>query len=54
MWLEGEEPSEVPYCAAFRKGIPFDIAYGSNQHLTIDARQSGEAVFSRVAEIDRR
>lgn len=34
-------------CHAFPEGIPDDIAYGDNLHLTVDPRQVGEVVFER-------
>ena len=33
-WLGDEESSEVNYCEAFPGGIPYEIAYGDNLHLT--------------------
>ena len=27
-----EEINEMPYCLAFPKGIPYEIAYGNNDH----------------------
>ena len=32
--VEDDESSEVVYCAAFPDGIPDDIAYGGNKHLS--------------------
>ena len=33
-WLGDEETSEVVYCDAFPEGIPGEIAYGDETHLT--------------------
>lgn len=35
-----------PYCLAFQKGIPDDIAFGDNDHLTRDTRQGKGMVFA--------
>lgn len=49
----GEEPGgEFPYCPAFPTGIPQDIAYGDNLHLTDDPRQVGRVVFEPYPEDD--
>lgn len=42
---KGDESSEVVICAAFKKGIPNDIAYGDNLHLSKREDQSGNYTF---------
>lgn len=32
--LSPSPENAVPYCAAFPKGIPFEVAYGTNLHHT--------------------
>jgi hypothetical protein len=49
----GEETGgEFVVCPAFPKGIPADIAYGDNPHLTDDPRQIGRLVFEPYPEDD--
>lgn len=43
----GEQYQKV-VCPAFPRGIPDDIAYGKNDHLTVDPRQVGVIVFEKV------
>lgn len=49
-WLEDEEDSEVPYCAAYSDGIPDDIAYGSDKHLEVRDDQDNEIVYEEFEE----
>ena len=42
---DGTERTEVPYCEAFPRGIPADIAYGSNDHLKPIYGQTGVFVY---------
>jgi hypothetical protein len=42
---DGEEDNERHVCEAFPKGIPDDIAYGDNLHLTPDPRQINDIVY---------
>ncbi len=44
-WLGDEEASEVNWCPAFPDGIPDDIAYDNNRHLTPIPEQVGAWVF---------
>ena len=41
------EGSEVPYCEAFPKGIPEEIAYGDNEHDEPLADQENDIVFEK-------
>lgn len=34
MGVKGEEPDQKVFCKAFPDGIPNEIAYGPNKHLT--------------------
>ena len=46
-WLDPkEEISEVHYCVAFPEGIPDEITYGSNKHLTPEPGDGG-VVFEK-------
>lgn len=40
-----EEENEFVYCEAFPDGIPDEIAYGKNKHLTPLPGQLNEIVF---------
>ena len=42
---DGTEKSEIYCCQAFRRGIPFEIAYGGNKHLTPLIDQKNDIVF---------
>ena len=44
-WFGQEESSENNYCLAFPKGIPGDIAYGDNLHLTKHPDQDGDLIY---------
>ena len=44
---DGTEQSEVSYCPAFPDGIPDNIAYGDNKHLSIIKDQEGEKVYEK-------
>lgn len=37
---DADERQQLPACLAFPNGIPDDIAYGDNLHLTVDPRQA--------------
>jgi len=37
--------TETVSCKAFPKGVPNDIAYGNNLHLTVVNGQKGDYVF---------
>lgn len=41
----GEETSEVCVCVAYPDGIPDDIAYGDDKHLTARPDQSNTIVY---------
>lgn len=41
----GDETSQVPVCAAFPKGIPADISYGENKHLTVQPGQDAKITY---------
>jgi len=42
---DGIEMTETVSCKAFPKGVPNDIAYGNNLHLTVVNGQKGDYVF---------
>jgi len=42
---DGTEESEIVVCAAFPQGIPDDIAYGKNKHMTRYKGQSNDIVY---------
>lgn len=42
---DGTELTEVHTCPAFPKGIPEEIAYGDNKHLTKHKNQVGDYVY---------
>ena len=44
---DNTEQSEVNHCPAFPQGIPQEIAYGTNKHLTPCCSQEGEVVFEK-------
>jgi len=41
------EIGQVPNCTAFPKGIPLDIAYGTNKHLVRHPDQDNDIVYER-------
>lgn len=41
------ESTERPCCAAFTDGIPDEIAYGDNLHLTVLPGQGNDIVFEK-------
>ena len=43
-----EERGERPYCVAFPTGIPDEIAYGSELHLTKFTGQVGNFVYTKI------
>ena len=45
---DGTELSEVNNCEAYPKGIPFDIAYGKDDHLKVREDQDNEIVFEKL------
>lgn len=52
----GEERSEHVTCAAFHEGIPFEIAYGDDLHLTPRPDQGNDIAYEPFtqAELDGR
>lgn len=44
---EGSEENERVACEAFPKGIPDEIAYGDNKHLTPLSGQKNAIVYER-------
>ncbi len=44
---DGTELTEVNVCAAFPKGIPVEIAYGSNKHLKPLKGQGNKVVYEK-------
>jgi hypothetical protein len=47
---DGKEPGETVVCDAFPKGIPQEIAYGSNLHGEVHPEQVGDFVFEKATE----
>ena len=45
--LDGTELTERPYCKAFKLGIPSEIAYGDNLHLTPLENQGNSIVYEK-------
>lgn len=45
---EEEEENQKVVCKAFPDGIPDEIAYGNNKHLTPLPRQTNNIVYERV------
>jgi hypothetical protein len=43
----GNEAGQMPNCKAFPKGIPREIAYGPNEHLTPMPDQGNDIVFEK-------
>jgi hypothetical protein len=44
---DGTEMTETNSCKAFPKGIPAEISYGKNRHLTKHPEQENDIVFER-------
>jgi hypothetical protein len=44
---DGTEMTETNYCEAFLDGIPVDIAYGDNKHLTPEPDQENDIVYEK-------
>ena len=44
---DGTEKTERPYCQAFPKGIPYEIAYGEDLHKKVRDDQDNEIVFEK-------
>ena len=44
---DGTEQGEVVNCEAFPKGIPYQIAYGSDDHLVKHPDQDNDIVFEK-------
>jgi hypothetical protein len=44
---DGTEASEVAVCDAFPQGIPDDIAYGDNKHMTPYKGQENDIVYEK-------
>jgi hypothetical protein len=42
-----EEENQILNCAAFPKGIPLEIAYGTNKHLVRHPDQDNDIVYER-------
>lgn len=34
-WLGDQESTEVVYCTAYPRGIPYEIAYGDDKHMLL-------------------
>lgn len=49
-----DELTERPVCAAFPDGIPFDISYGDNLHLTLVKDQTNKIVFEASTEKEKK
>jgi len=48
VWSESDEEfDEVAACKAYPEGIPDDIAYGDDRHLTVRADQDNDIVFEQ-------
>lgn len=47
---EKSELGQVPNCAAFPKGIPDEIAYGSDKHLVKGSGQENDIVYEKSTE----
>lgn len=47
-YLDGKsEDTEVVYCDAYPKGIPNDIAYGDDKHLTVREDQNNDITYKQ-------
>jgi hypothetical protein len=44
---DGTEMTEANYCEAFPNGIPDEIAYGKNRHLSKHPEQDNDIVFKK-------
>ena len=51
---DGTELSEVPFCGAFPNGIPMDIAFGNNKHLTAIVGQDKKYVYEESDDWENR
>jgi len=49
-WLGKFESTERNVCSAFPKGIPDEIAYGADKHLTKHPDQDNDIVFEPMKE----
>ena len=45
---DGTEMTETNSCKAFPKGIPAEIAYGNNRHLSKHPQQQNDIVFEKM------
>jgi hypothetical protein len=46
--LEGTEASQVVVCPAYPKGIPSEIAYGPNKHLTLRGDEEAQVHYEKA------
>lgn len=46
---DGTERTERSICRAYPEGIPDDIAYGDDKHLTVRPDQNNTTVFEKEA-----
>ena len=44
---DGTEFTEFVYCAAFPDGIPYEISYGDNKHLSRHELQENDILFEK-------
>ena len=49
-WLGEEEATEIITCVAFPKGIPIEIAYGKDLHLTPRPDQGNDVAYEKDEE----
>jgi|TARA_Y100000034_G_C6879363_1_gene402663 hypothetical protein len=49
-WTGREEKSEINFCNVFPEGIPSEIAYGNDLHLTPKRGQGNTIVFEKIKE----
>lgn len=48
---DGTEMTEKVYCKAYPNGIPSEIAYGNDKHLTIRTDQKNNYVFEKESKV---
>jgi hypothetical protein len=44
---DGTEAGEYVYCTAFPRGIPYEIAYGTNPHSEVQKGQVGDYIYEK-------
>jgi hypothetical protein len=49
---DGTELTEKVACRAFPNGIPSEIAYGRNKHLTVHPDQDNDIVYEREEDTE--